>query len=214
MLRLERRETEIEELRQQLYAQIEDLKESELEKLESISNLSLQDAKDELRKRAEEEIDHELARLYRDKEEQVWEQADSKAREIIAQAVQRLASEVVSETTLTTVPLSSDDMKGRLIGREGRNIRAIEKATGVDLIIDETPEAVTLSCFDPIRREVARLAITKLVGDGRIHPARIEETVAKTEKELAETVRNFTKSSGGIPWMPIGIVKKGRRMTS
>ncbi len=186
---LTQRETEAEELAQQLRVQLEEMSKNELEKLEAISNLSLQDAKDELRRRAEEEIDHELARLYRDKEEQARDEADVKARDIVAQAVQRLASEVVSEATLTTIPLPSDDMKGRLIGREGRNIRAIEKATGVDLIIDETPEAVSLSCFDPIRREVARLAVSNLIKDGRIHPARIEEMTEKAEKEVEETIR-------------------------
>jgi ribonuclease Y len=140
-------------------------------------------------RRAEQEIEHELAVRYRDMEEQARQEADDKARDVLGLAVQRLASEVVSEVTLTTVPLPTDDMKGRLIGREGRNIRAIEKATGVDLIIDDTPEAVTLSCFDPIRREVARLSISRLMADGRIHPARVEETVARTEKELDDTIR-------------------------
>ena len=135
------------------------------------------DAIEELMRRTEDEIQHEVAIRYRDAEQRAREEANDKARNILGEAIQRLASEVVSDITLTTVPLPSDDMKGRLIGREGRNIRAIEKATGVDLIIDETPEAVTLSCFDPLRREVARLSVTKLIADGRIHPARIEETV-------------------------------------
>jgi ribonuclease Y len=173
----------------ELRTELEDLKRGELGRLEAISQLSLGDAKNELMARAEEEIEHELAVRYRDMEERARDEANDNAREILALATYRLASDVVSEVTLTTVPLPTDEMKGRLIGREGRNIRAIEKATGVDLIIDDTPEAVTLSCFDPIRRELARLAVTRLIQDGRIHPARIEETVARTEKELSESIR-------------------------
>ena len=122
-------------------------------------------------------------------EETAKDEATDNARIILGLAIQRLASDVVSEATLTSVPLPTDEMKGRLIGREGRNIRAIEKATGIDLIIDDTPEAVTLSGFDPIRRETARLAVTKLIADGRIHPARIEEMVSKSEEELMETIK-------------------------
>ena len=172
-----------------LRAELEEMKGEETRQLEEISNLSMAGAREELMLRAEEEIQHELGVRYRDMEESAREDANDKARDILGEAIQRLASEVVSEATLTTVPLPSDDMKGRLIGREGRNIRAIEKATGVDLIIDEVPEVVTLSCFDPIRREVARLAVGRLIADGRIHPARVEETVARTEKELDETIR-------------------------
>lgn len=189
---LERREREFgdKELKNDsLRAEIEDLRNQEVARLESISEMSSADARNELLGKAEDEIQHEVAIRYRDVEEQAKDEANEKARNILGQAIQRLASEVVSDVTLSTVPLPSDDMKGRLIGREGRNIRAIEKATGVDLIIDETPEAVTLSCFDPLRREVARLSVGKLIADGRIHPARIEETVARTEKELAETIR-------------------------
>lgn len=170
-------------------AEVEKLRATETERLEAISDLSAEEARQELMTRAEEEIQHDLAVRYRDMEENARDEANDKARNIIAEAIQRLASDVVSEASITTVPLPSDEMKGRIIGREGRNIRAIEKATGVDIIIDETPEAVTISCFDPIRREVARLAVGKLVSDGRIHPARIEETVARTEKELDETIR-------------------------
>ena len=157
--------------------------------------------------RAEEEIRHELAVFYRDEEEQARNEANDRARDILALAIQRLASDVVTEVTLTTVPLPTDEMKGRIIGREGRNIRAIEKATGVDLIIDDTPEAVTLSCFDPIRREVARLSITKLIADGRIHPARIEETVAKSEKDLEETIRK----AGEQAILDVGRQRRGPR---
>ena len=189
---LERRErdlTQKETAATDLRAELEEMTQQELQRLEEIANLSLAEAKEQLTSRAEEEIQHELAVRYRAEEERAKEEANDKARNVLAMATQRLASDVVSEITLTTVPIPSDDMKGRLIGREGRNIRAIEKATGVDLIIDDTPEAVTLSCFDPIRREVARLALGKLIADGRIHPARVEETVVRTEKELEETIR-------------------------
>ena len=173
---------------EQSEAELEKLRQQELAHLEEISSLSVADARDQLMRRAEDDIQHELARRYRDMEEQAREEASEKARNILSTSIHRLASDVVSEVTVTTVPLPSDDMKGRLIGREGRNIRAIEKTTGVDLIIDDTPEAVTLSCFDPIRREVARLAISKLIADGRIHPARIEEMVARAEKEVADSL--------------------------
>ena len=169
-------------------AEVDEIRQKELQQLEAISSLSVSEAKELLMKRAEEESQHELARRYREMEEKTKEEAEAKARNILSLAIHRLASEVVSEVTTTTVPLPSDDMKGRLIGREGRNIRAIEKTTGVDLIIDDTPEAVTLSCFDPIRREVGRLAVTKLIADGRIHPARIEEMVVRAEKDVAESI--------------------------
>ena len=189
---LERKERSVAEKEQasdEIRASLEGLQQKEVEHLEKISKLSIGDARAELMQRAQEEIRDELAIFYRDEADRAKSEANDKARDIVALAIQRLASDVVSEITLTTVPLPTDEMKGRIIGREGRNIRAIEKATGVDLIIDDTPEAVTLSCFDPIRREVARLSIGKLVADGRIHPARIEETVAKTEKELDEEIR-------------------------
>ena len=169
-------------------SQLEELRQGELRRLESISGLSTADAKELLMSRAEEEVQYELARQYRDHEARAKEVASGQARNILSGAIQRLAAEVVSEVSVSTVPLPTDDMKGRLIGREGRNIRAIEKATGVDLIIDDTPEAVTVSCFDPIRREVAKGALTKLIADGRIHPARIEEMVARTEQEIEDTI--------------------------
>jgi ribonuclease Y len=189
---LERRERSFaqkEQAIQQAEDELAELKKKELTELEAISNLSANDAKDLLMRRTEEEARHELDRRHMDLEEQAREEADSKARNILSTAIQRLAAEVVSEMTVTTVPLPSDDMKGRLIGREGRNIRAIEKTTGVDLIIDDTPEAVTISCFDPVRREIARVALTKLIVDGRIHPARIEEMVARSENEVGESIR-------------------------
>ena len=170
-------------------AQIEEMKRQEMEVLESISALSMNDAKDLLLRKAEEEIQYEVARRYRDIEQHAKDDADQKARKIVTLAIHRLASDVVSENTVKVIPLPNDDMKGRLIGREGRNIRAIESATGVDLIIDDTPEAVTVSCFDPVRREIARQAITKLISDGRIHPARIEDVVEKTKEEVEENIR-------------------------
>jgi ribonuclease Y len=191
---LEKREkdlTEKEQAAEELKEELEGINAKEVLRLEEVAQLSMSEARDELMQRAEEETRHELALIYRNEEERARDEADEKARDIISLAIQRLASDVVSEATLTNVPLPTDEMKGRIIGREGRNIRAIEKATGVDLIIDDTPEAVTLSCFDPIRREVARLAITKLVADGRIHPARIEEIVEKTQKDLDQTIRKM-----------------------
>ena len=138
----------------------------------------------------ETEMEVETSRRLREWEDKLKEESNQKAQEILSQAIQRCASDVVSETTVSSVPLPSDEMKGRLIGREGRNIRALEQATGVDLIIDDTPEAVTLSSFDPVRREIARLALTKLVLDGRIHPARIEEVVNKTKEEVDVAIQS------------------------
>ena len=134
-------------------------------------------------------MEHDLSKRYYDLEQRMLADADEKGRMAVALSIQRLASQVVSETTTAQVPLPNDDMKGRLIGREGRNIRAIEAATGADLIIDDTPEAVTISCFDPIRREVARIALTNLIADGRIHPARVEEAVERAQEEVEETIR-------------------------
>ena len=178
------REEEIDQLR----SEAEALKQQQGQMLETVASLSVADAKDQIMSRAEVDIKHDLAKRYFELEEEMLAQVDQKARTTIAQSVQRLAADVVAETTTSVVPLPNDEMKGRLIGREGRNIRAIEAATGVDLIIDDTPEAVTISCFDPIRREVAKLALTKLVQDGRIHPARIEETVAKSQEEVEEAI--------------------------
>ena len=134
------------------------------------------------------ELKEETARRIREWEQNLQQQANEKSQEILAQAIQRSASEIVSETTVSVVPIPNDEMKGRLIGREGRNIRALEQATGVDLIIDDTPEAVTLSSFDPVRREIARLSLTRLIINGRIHPARIEEVVAKAKEDVEATI--------------------------
>lgn len=170
--------------------EVKEIKEKEETVLEQLSGLSANDARALVLDTAEKEMDHEIARRYRDRDQQAKEDADHKARKILTLSINRLASEVVSEQTVKFIPLPNDDMKGRLIGREGRNIRAIEAATGVDLIIDDTPEAVSVSCFDPIRREVARRAISKLVIDGRIHPARIEDVVEKAKEELDEEIRS------------------------
>ena len=165
-------------------AQLEEFKKKQVHQLELISGMSTAEAKELLLTMVEEESRQDMAQRIREIEAQLKEEADQKAREIVAFSIQRCATDVASETTVSVVPLPSDDMKGRLIGREGRNIRALENATGVDLIVDDTPEAVTVSCFDPIRREVARLALERLILDGRIHPARIEEVVAKAKDEV------------------------------
>jgi ribonuclease Y len=168
--------------------QLEEVKKKQIQKLESLSAMSTAEAKQALLDTLETEIRQETSRRLREWEAKLKEEADKKAQDILSQAIQRCASEVVAETTVATVPLPSDEMKGRLIGREGRNIRALEQATGVDLIVDDTPEAVTISCFEPVRREIARLALTKLITDGRIHPARIEEVVAKTREEVEQAM--------------------------
>jgi len=177
---LANKEKGIESIRSELG----EIRERQLKQLELISGMSTAEAKQIFLDTIETEMQDEAARRLREWEIKLKEEADKKAQEILAQAIQRSASEVVSETTVAAVPLPSDEMKGRLIGREGRNIRALEQATGVDLIVDDTPEAVTLSSFDPVRREIARQALTKLILDGRIHPARIEEVVAKTKEEV------------------------------
>jgi ribonuclease Y len=158
-------------------------------KLETISGMSASEAKKELMDAMEDEAKHDAAKIIRLIEEEARETADKKAKEIMALAIQRYAGEYVAERTVSVVPLPSDEMKGRIIGREGRNIRALEAATGIDLIIDDTPEAVILSGFNPVRREVARLSLEKLIGDGRIHPGRIEEVVAKATEEVELSIK-------------------------
>ena len=158
-------------------------------KLETISGMSTTEAKKELMDVMEDEAKHDAAKLIKIIEEEARETADKKAKEIISLAVQRYAGEYVAEKTVSVVPLPSDEMKGRIIGREGRNIRALEAATGIDLIIDDTPEAVILSGFNPVRREIARLSLEKLIGDGRIHPGRIEEVVAKSTEEVELSIK-------------------------
>ena len=172
----------------QIKTEIEGIKQEQITTLESVAALSKADAQKQIMAKAEGDVKHDLAKRYHELEQEMLSQVNHKARTIVAQTVQRLAADVVSETTTSQVPLPNDEMKGRLIGREGRNIRAIEAATGVDLIIDDTPEAVTVSCFDPIRREVAKVALTKLIQDGRVHPTRIEEMVEKAREEIEETI--------------------------
>ena len=170
-------------------ARVEELIEEQEKELERISGLTADSAKEMLLQRVEEEARHDAAILLRDIEQKTKEEADRKARNIVTLAIQRCAADHVAEATVSVVPLPNDEMKGRIIGREGRNIRALETATGVDLIIDDTPEAVILSAFDPVRREIARIALEKLIMDGRIHPARIEEMVEKAKKEVSNQIR-------------------------
>ncbi|MEG1166007.1 MAG: ribonuclease Y, partial [Oscillospiraceae bacterium] len=173
-------------------AQVEEialLKRSELETLEKISGYTVDEAKEHIISSLESEVTHEMAMKVKEVEARFKDEAETRARELITLAIQRCAADHASEVTVSVVPLPNDEMKGRIIGREGRNIRAIETLTGVDLIIDDTPEAITLSSFDPVRREVARLSLEKLIQDGRIHPARIEEMVAKSQKEVNATIK-------------------------
>lgn len=165
------------------------LKRSQLEMLEKISGYTVEEAKEHIISSLENEVTHEMAVKVKEVETRYKDEAETKARELITLAIQRCAADHASEVTVSVVPLPNDEMKGRIIGREGRNIRAIETLTGVDLIIDDTPEAITLSSFDPVRREVARLSLEKLIQDGRIHPARIEEMVAKSQKEVNATIK-------------------------
>ncbi len=165
------------------------IKRSQLEMLEKISGYTVEEAKQHIIDDLKTEVTHEMALKIKEAEAKYKEEADARAREIITLAIQRCAADHASEVTVSVVPLPNDEMKGRIIGREGRNIRAIETLTGVDLIIDDTPEAITLSSFDPVRREVARLSLEKLIQDGRIHPARIEEMVAKAQKEVNATIK-------------------------
>lgn len=168
---------------------VEELRQSHLRELEKISGLTSEQAKEYLLKTVEEDVKHETAVMVKELERQARDEADKKARDCVVTAIQKCAADHVSETTISVVSLPNDEMKGRIIGREGRNIRTLENLTGIDLIIDDTPEAVILSGFDPIRREVARIALEKLIVDGRIHPARIEEMVEKAKKEVETMIR-------------------------
>lgn len=191
-------------------AEAENLKEKQVHQLEVVAGMSSTEAKELLLQRIDSEVRNEAVQRVRRMEAGVREEADKKSRQILAQVMQRCTTEVVAETTVSTVALPSDDMKGRLIGREGRNIRALEHATGVELIVDDTPEIVTLSCFDPVRREIARIALSKLILDGRIHPARIEEMVQKARNEVDATIRTEGEEAAlkaGVPGLHPELVK-------
>ena len=170
-------------------AEIDDIKQQQIAELEKISGMSQQEAKNVLIRDFEQEARHEAAIMVKEIEQEAKDTAEKKARDVVASSIQKIAADHVAEATVSVVNLPSDEMKGRIIGREGRNIRTIETLTGVDLIIDDTPEAVILSSFDPVRREVARLALEKLIVDGRIHPARIEEIVEKSKKEVEQLIK-------------------------
>ena len=189
---LEKRESQLTSREDKLnkrQAEVDALSEKRVQELERISGWTSEQAKDYLLKTVEDEVKHETAMLVKELETRAKEEAGKKAKEYVVTAIQKCAADHVAETTISVVPLPNDEMKGRIIGREGRNIRTLETMTGVDLIIDDTPEAVILSSFDPIRREVARIALEKLIVDGRIHPARIEEMVEKAQKEVETMIR-------------------------
>lgn len=192
------------------YNQLEKIEHERLTELERVANMSQDEAKALLLETVEQDARQDMARVIREVEAEAMEEAERRARKIVTLAVQRIASDQVSEVSVSTVPLPSDDMKGRIIGRQGRNIRALENATGVDLVVDDTPEAVLLSCFDPVRREVARVALTKLILDGRIHPARIESVVAKAKEEVNQTIREAGEQAAleaGVPGLRPEIIK-------
>jgi ribonuclease Y len=182
---LNRRQKDI----QKMQDEVNFLHQKQLDELERISNMTMDEAREILLANVEKEAKHDAAVMVREIENKAKDEAERKARNIISLAIQKCAADHVAEATVSVVPLPNDEMKGRIIGREGRNIRTLETATGIDLIIDDTPEAVILSGFDPIRREVARIALEKLILDGRIHPARIEEMVEKAKKEVDNQIR-------------------------
>ena len=201
---MERKESSLESREDSLKkrtAEVEELFAKEQEELEKISGLTSDQAKEYLLKSVEADVKHDTAKLIKELEARAKEEADKKAREYVVTAIQRCAADHVAETTVSVVQLPSDEMKGRIIGREGRNIRTLETMTGVELIIDDTPEAVVLSGFDPVRREVARIALERLIVDGRIHPARIEEMVEKAQKE----VENMMREEGEAAALEVGI---------
>lgn len=203
---LNKRQSKLDRLRNEL----ENLQRERIQELERISGLTREEAKELLLQAVEEEARQDMAHVIRQVEAEAKEEAERRAREIITVAIQRLASDQVAETTVSMVPLPSDEMKGRIIGRGGRNIRAIEKATGVDVVVDDTPEAVLLSCFDPVRREVARLALSKLILDGRIHPGRIEQMVEQSQEEVNAIIREEGERAAlevGVAGLPPKIIE-------
>jgi ribonucrease Y len=210
---LERREVAFGEKEAQLEAtraEIEELRKAKVAEIERVSGMTGVEARALLLQELEQEIRDEANRIVRTLEAEAKEEADRRSRSILATTMQRLMNDVVTETTVSVVPIPSDDMKGRIIGREGRNIRALENATGVDLIIDDTPDAVTLSAFDPVRREIARVALTKLVLDGRIHPTRIEEVVEKAKSEVEASIKTAGEQAAieaGCPGLHPEILK-------
>ncbi len=190
--------------------QVAQMEKERLSELQRVANMSQEEAREILLKTVEQDARQDMARVIREVEAETREEAERRARKIVTLAVQRIASDQVSEISVSTVPLPSDDMKGRIIGRQGRNIRALENATGVDLVVDDTPEAVLLSCFDPVRREVARVALNKLILDGRIHPARIEQVVAKARNEVDQIIREEGEQAAleaGVPGLRPEIIK-------
>ena len=200
------KERESEKMR----ARVEEMRQKQQQQMEMVANMSSAEAKEFLLQRVDNEIRDEASRRVREMETAVKEESDKRARDILSQAIQRCASDVVAESTVSVVPLPGDEMKGRLIGREGRNIRALEHATGVDLIIDDTPGTVTLSSFDPVRREIARIALERLILDGRIHPARIEEMVQKARNEVETTIRTegeHAANRAGVQGVPPELIK-------
>ncbi|MGZ3641677.1 MAG: ribonuclease Y [Candidatus Limnocylindrales bacterium] len=200
------RERELEEKREELTH----AKQEQVAALEQVSQMTAAQAKEALLEAVRDEAEHDAVRLARAIERKAREEAEEKARDVVVTAIQRVMSDHTAEMTVSTVQLPSDEMKGRIIGREGRNIRALEQATGIDLIIDDTPETVVISGFDPVRREVARLALTKLIQDGRIHPGRIEEVVAKARAEVDLVMRQAGEQAAydsGVPGLPPEIIK-------
>ncbi len=211
--RLDKRERALNQRQSALdkrYNKLQAIEKERLEELQRVANMSQEEAKELLLESVAQETRQDMARLIREIEAEAREEAERRARKIVTLAVQRIASEQVSEIAVSTVPLPSDDMKGRIIGRQGRNIRALENATGVDLVVDDTPEAVIISCFDPVRREIARVALTKLILDGRIHPARIEKVVAKAREEVNQIIREAGEQAAievGVPGLHPEIIK-------
>ena len=217
---LDKRATELDKKQDAVFEQDKEIKEVKEEvikireqqedKLSAIAKLSKDEAKELLLKRAEKDAKEDIVKLIHDIESQAREEADTKARDIIATAIQRYAGETAVESTTYAVPIPSDEMKGRIIGKEGRNIQAFERATGVDLIVDDTPDVVVISCFDPVRRAIAKNALEKLVSDGRIQPARIEEVVDKAQKEIAVEIKKAGEEAVmelGLTGLPLDLVK-------